>query len=116
MEQGISHLGDYFLRTRLTRDGNTLRLQQSQTPVQPNRQCVYIEARRRVVGRVHDRGRRRNDGQPGALPDPVDVTMSVHQHRAAGQGFEAADEPASVDQAVPMRSERAFAALGYSTT
>ena len=79
------------------------------------RQCVDMETCRLVVGRFHDRRRRRNDPQPAALPNPVDVAMAVHRHDLSPSGRSWRTNQLPLIRAVPIRSEKAAAGFGYST-
>ena len=95
------------------RDLDALGRQQAEPPFGTGRQRVDMEAGGLVVGRLHDRRRRRDDPHAAALADPVDVAMPVHRHDPAAQGS-GADARTSVPliSAVPIRSEKAAAGFG----
>src|SRR5262249_17506104 len=101
---------------RFAFDGDALRSQQSEPSIGSHGQRVDVETRGCLVGRLHDRRRRGKNGDAAAFSDPVDVPVTVHQDRPTAERLERPNEPIAVDQAVPTRSDSAFAALGYSTT
>jgi hypothetical protein len=53
--------------------------------IRPHRQGMYIKISGEVVCRFHDRRRGRHNRKSGTLSNPVDMPMTMHQHRSAGQ-------------------------------
>src|SRR5262245_28470289 len=83
------------------RNVHALRPQQTELPVPTETQRVDMK----VAGRIcsihnggHNGGWRRYDPQWTTLPDPVDVTMSMHDHDLAAEALELPHEPRAIDE------------------
>src|SRR3974377_1563610 len=82
----------------LAPDRDPLRRKQLEPPVRADGKCLNVEIGGDVVGGAPDRRGPRDDQKPGALPDPVDMPVTVHESRAAPERAQPADEPAAVDE------------------
>src|SRR5262245_39325410 len=85
--------------------------QHLQAPLRRHCEAVNIKAATRIFGQAHNGRWSRHDPQPGAISDPIEVSMPVHQHHLAGAGFETTNEPIAVDQ---RRADALGESLGRS--
>src|SRR5271155_3191563 len=60
-----------------------------------------VEITRLAVDGLHHRGGRGHNAKGAACPDPINVTVAVHDDRSGRDALQAADEPVSVDQRGP---------------
>ena len=92
-----------------------LRFEEPEPSVPADAERVHVEMRVHAVGRLHHWRWRRYDQDAPALSNPVHMAVAVHDHDVVSEALEATGtNQLPLMRAVPMRSDNAFAGLGYS--
>ena len=111
----LSQIDGTILARTISRNVNALGRQQPEASVASDLQGVNVEICVEIVRRLHDRRRRRHDDETAAFADPVDMPMPVHEDTSLRHRLQAAQDQLPLTRVVPTRSDRTFAARGYST-